>query len=192
MTPKRIEFRCYRTFLIKNQHWLTAQWEQALLEGGFPLLAPIESHQSQTAFVTYRCHSCIHWFESFLVALLSLHDWLCLLSWWTRSCLHKNTQLPILISTHHCPKTMHNSFHVARSSEGKWQINVFAAEHLALPDCLSFDMTETGIISVLCSRSTSTLSGQPAFFIMFETLMNNQLPKRAKENPNAVLQARLS
>lgn len=25
MTPKRIEFCCYRTFLIKNQHWLTAQ-----------------------------------------------------------------------------------------------------------------------------------------------------------------------
>ncbi len=45
---------------------------------------------------------------------------------------------------------MHNSFHVARSSKGKWQINVFSAKHLATPDCLSFDVAETGIISILC------------------------------------------
>lgn len=43
---------------------------------------------------------------------------------------------------------MHNSFHVAVSSEGKWQINVFAEEHLAPQDNLLFDMTETGVISI--------------------------------------------
>jgi len=87
-------------------------------------------------------------------------------------------------------KTMHNSFHVACNSEGKWQIIVFSRTLSTSRLFIIWHDSNRNRFRPVCS--TSTLSGQPAFFITVEALMNNQLPERSKGYPNAVLQARLS